>query len=99
MCKHRMDEHLFQLKCCVPFTSNSSPNLRTASTTWLVGWFGCAGSSLLLRLLSSCGEQGLLSSAVCRLPAVAAGLVQHGRSGTRASVAVHMGSAAVVPGV
>ena len=24
--------------------------------------FGCAGSSLLLRLFSSCGEQGLLSS-------------------------------------
>ena len=62
MCKRRKDGHLFQLKCCVPFISNCSPNLRTASTTWLVGWFGCAGSSLLLRLLSSCGEQGLLSS-------------------------------------
>ena len=30
--------------------------------------FGCAGSSLLHRLFSSCGEQGLLCSAARRLP-------------------------------
>ena len=37
--------------------------------------FGCAGSSLLHRLLSSCGELGLLHSVVCELLIAGASLV------------------------
>ena len=39
--------------------------------------FGCAGSSLLCRLFSSCNEQGLLFLVVHWLPIAMASLVEH----------------------
>ena len=49
--------------------------------------FGCAGSSLLRSLLSSCGELGLLHSVVCELLVAGASLVAELRLwATQASV-------------
>ena len=64
-------------------------------------FFGCAGSLLLCRLLSSCSEQRLLFFAVLRHLIVVTSLVveEHGLSGTWASVAAAVGSVVVVPGL
>ena len=59
--------------------------------------FGCAGSLLLLRLLSSCGQQGLLFVAVLRLLTAVASLVEKRLWGSWALAAVHVGSVVVVP--
>ena len=59
--------------------------------------FGCAGSLLLLRFFSSCGQQGLLFVAVLRLVIVVASLVEKRPWGSRALVVVRVGSAVVVP--
>ena len=40
--------------------------------------FGCAGASLLRRLFSSCGEQGLLLVSLWGLLTAGASLVDHG---------------------
>ena len=48
--------------------------------------FGCAGSWLLRRLLSSCGEWGLLFFAMCRLLSAEVLLLQSKGCGTRAAV-------------
>ena len=54
--------------------------------------FGCAGSSLLHRLLSSCINQGLLSScSAWLLVAVASLVAEHGLWGTWASVVAAQG--------
>ena len=61
--------------------------------------FGCAGSSLLRSLLSSCGELGLLHSVVCELLVAGASLVAELRLwATQASVLEGCGSVAV-PGL
>ena len=60
--------------------------------------YGCAGSLGLCRFFSSCGEQGLLFIAVCRLLiAVTSLVVEHRLLGTRASVLRHIGSVVAAP--
>ena len=55
-------------------------------------FFGSPGSSLLQELFSSCGERGLLSVAMLRLPiAVASLIVEHRLLGPRASVVAARG--------
>ena len=57
-------------------------------------YFGCAGSSLLHELFSSCGEQGNSLVAVAMqklLIAVASFVAEHGSSGVWASVATALG--------
>ena len=59
--------------------------------------FGCAGSLLLLRFFSSCGQQGLLFVAELRLIIAVASLLEKRLGGSWALVVVHVGSVVVVP--
>ena len=64
------------------------------SLKYLVINFGCAGSSLLHELFSSCGEQGNSLVAVAMqklLIAVASFVAEHGFSGVWASVVTALG--------
>ena len=50
-------------------------------------FFGCAGSSLLCGLVSSCGEQRLLSGVCKLLIAITSLVAEHGLCGAPVSVA------------
>ena len=50
--------------------------------------FGCSGSSLLLRLFSSCGEQGYSLVSACGLPTAVASLVTEHQALGKGSVVV-----------
>ena len=62
--------------------------------------YGCAGSSFLHRLFSSCEERGLLSSCgVCGLPIAVASLVGTGSRGHRLQQLPHVDAVVEAPGL
>ena len=98
--------YLFYIEYCVYVNPNfptcPSPSYPMVTIVFLseifyLCIFGCAGSLLLLRLLSSCGQQGLLFVAVLRLLTAVASLVEKRLWGSWALAAVHVGSVVVVP--
>ena len=58
------------------FPQNKDDKFFILNIFYILFIFGCAGSSLLRRLFSSCGQQGYSLVVVCRLPLAVASLLQ-----------------------